>query len=113
MKFLRHAWYAASWSEDLGTSLLGRTILGERVVLFRDSVGQPRAIGGTCPHRFAPLERGKLNGDTVSCPYHGLTFNGSGLCVLNPHGDGRMKERARTDLCACGEGHGGLDLDGT
>src|SRR6267142_4184648 len=94
MKFLRQAWYAGAWSEELGSSLLGRTILGEPMVLFRRTDGTPAAIGGTCPHRFAPLERGKFNGDSVSCPYHGLTFDGSGRCIRNPHGDGRIPKNA-------------------
>jgi vanillate O-demethylase monooxygenase subunit len=95
MKFLRQAWYAAAWAEDLQASLVGRTILGERVVLFRKPDGTPAAIGGVCPHRFAPLERGRLEGDAVSCPYHGLTFNCTGQCVRNPHGDGRIPKNAR------------------
>jgi phenylpropionate dioxygenase-like ring-hydroxylating dioxygenase large terminal subunit len=95
MKFLRQAWYAAAWSEELKDTLLGRTVLGEPVVLFRKTDGAPAAIGGTCPHRFAPLERGKLNGDSVSCPYHGLTFDGSGRCIRNPHGEGRIPKNAR------------------
>lgn len=94
MRFVRQAWYAGAWSEELTSSLLGRTILGERVVLFRKADGAPAAIGGTCPHRFAPLERGKFDGVNVSCPYHGLTFDSSGQCVRNPHGDGRIPKNA-------------------
>jgi phenylpropionate dioxygenase-like ring-hydroxylating dioxygenase large terminal subunit len=95
MKFLKQAWYAASWAEDVGGALLGRTILGEPVVLYRKSDGTPAAIGGTCPHRFAPLDRGKRDGDLISCPYHGLTFDSAGQCVRNPHGEGRIPRNAR------------------
>ncbi len=95
MKFLRQAWYASAWSDELSAAPLGRTLLGERVVLFRKSDGSPCAIGGTCPHRFAPLERGILSGDTLACPYHGLTFDSTGACARNPHGDGRIPKDAR------------------
>jgi phenylpropionate dioxygenase-like ring-hydroxylating dioxygenase large terminal subunit len=94
MKFLRQAWYAAAWSEEVGKALLGRTILREPVVLFRDRDGLAAAIGGTCPHRFAPLARGKLSEGGISCPYHGLTFDRSGRCVRNPHGDHRIPKDA-------------------
>jgi vanillate O-demethylase monooxygenase subunit len=44
------------------------------------------AIGNRCPHRFAPLHKGWLEGGTVRCGYHGLGFDRTGRCVLNPHG---------------------------
>jgi phenylpropionate dioxygenase-like ring-hydroxylating dioxygenase large terminal subunit len=88
MAFLRNAWYAAAWNEELGTTALARTLLGEPLLLYRDSAGAPVALADQCPHRFAPLSLGKINGDRVSCPYHGLTFDKSGACVHNPHGRG-------------------------
>jgi vanillate O-demethylase monooxygenase subunit len=94
MKFLRQAWYAAAWSEEVGKDLLGRTILGEPVVLFRNRDGAAKAIGGVCPHRFAPLARGKLSDEGISCAYHGLTFDQGGRCVKNPHGDHRIPKDA-------------------
>src|SRR4029079_9929436 len=49
-----------------------------------------------CPHRFAPLHMGKIvKGDIVQCPYHGLEFDPSGACVLNPHGSKNIPSRAR------------------
>lgn len=87
MNFLRNTWYVAAWAEELKTgALLPRRLLDEPVLLFRDSSGTARALSDRCPHRFAPLHLGTLNGDTVQCRYHGLTFNGQGECVHNPHG---------------------------
>ena len=58
MKALRNAWYVAAWPDELDNgTLLGRTILSEPVVMFRDLEGVARAIGDRCPHRFAPLHR--------------------------------------------------------
>lgn len=94
MRFVHESWYACAWSEELSHALFARTILGERVVMYRRADGKPAAIGGTCPHRFAPLERGKINDDLVSCPYHGLTFDSTGQCVRNPHGDNRVPRSA-------------------
>src|SRR5258707_3616772 len=36
-----------------------------------------------------------VNGDRVQCAYHGLEFNSSGACVLNPHGTKNIPPRGR------------------
>jgi phenylpropionate dioxygenase-like ring-hydroxylating dioxygenase large terminal subunit len=94
--YLRNAWYVAAWSEDLGDGqLLGRTILKEPVVLYRMANGEVAAVQDRCAHRFAPLSMGKIvGGDRLQCPYHGLEFNASGRCVLNPHGNKHIPPRA-------------------
>ena len=33
------------------------------------------AIDNTCTHRGGPLGEGKLNGESVTCPWHGANFN--------------------------------------
>lgn len=87
-KYLYDAWYAAAWTNEVGRGLLTRTILEQPVLIYRTENGEAVAIGNMCAHRFAPLSMGKLIGDTVQCPYHGLRYDKSGKCVLNPHSDG-------------------------
>jgi phenylpropionate dioxygenase-like ring-hydroxylating dioxygenase large terminal subunit len=94
--FVRNAWYVAAWSDGLADgALVARTIMGEPVVLYRKEDGEPAAIEDRCPHRFAPLSMGKVIGDRIQCPYHGLEFDGSGACVHNPHGSKNIPSRAR------------------
>src|SRR5260370_11583536 len=95
--YLRNAWDVAGWSDNLADGqLLSRTILKEPIVLFRKSDGHIAALQDRCPHRFAPLHMGKIvGGDRVQCPYHGLEFDASGACVLNPHGTKNIPPRAR------------------
>jgi phenylpropionate dioxygenase-like ring-hydroxylating dioxygenase large terminal subunit len=95
--YLRNAWYVAAWSADLKDGqLLGRIILKQPIVLYRKSDGKVAALQDRCPHRFAPLHMGKvIHGDRVQCPYHGLEFDASGACVLNPHGSKNIPSRAR------------------
>ncbi|NNM72815.1 aromatic ring-hydroxylating dioxygenase subunit alpha [Enterovirga aerilata] len=92
MSFLRNTWYVALWSQDLEAGkLVSRTFLNEPIVMFRREDGSPAAIADACAHRFAPLSMGKIvHGDRVRCPYHALEFDGSGACVHNPHGNGRI-----------------------
>jgi vanillate O-demethylase monooxygenase subunit len=88
MRYLRNAWYAAVWSHELGDAPVARTIHDQPIVLYREAGSVPRALTDTCPHRFAPLSRGKIKGDRIACGYHGLEFDGTGACVRNPHGKG-------------------------
>lgn len=94
MKFLRNAWYAGAWSEEVGRTLFTRKMLNEAVLMYRTEAGAAVAISNVCPHRFAPLSLGKLVGDAVECPYHGLRFDCTGKCVDNPHGDGVIPKAA-------------------
>ncbi len=86
MTYLKNCWYQIAWAEELPAgATLARTVLGENLVLFRQDEGVA-ALQDRCPHRFAPLSLGKLEGGTLACPYHGLQFDGAGRCVHNPHG---------------------------
>jgi phenylpropionate dioxygenase-like ring-hydroxylating dioxygenase large terminal subunit len=84
MTFVRNAWYVASWAHDLTTEPLAETILGENIVLWRGEDGVPRAAEDVCPHRFLPLSKGRVRGNHLQCGYHGLTFDGTGVCVHAP-----------------------------
>ncbi|KPF56358.1 MULTISPECIES: aromatic ring-hydroxylating dioxygenase subunit alpha [Novosphingobium] len=96
MPFIRESWYPASWSSSLGAEPVARTFLGEEVVLYRDSQGTAVALSNICPHRFAALAKGKLHGDAIACPYHGLRFGPDGRCVHNPHGPATGAIRVRS-----------------
>jgi len=65
-------------------------------------------MGDVCPHRFASLSRGRFEDDIVECPYHGLRFDLNGVCVYNPHGDGKIPERARVASYPVIERHGAI-----
>jgi len=96
MKFLRNAWYAAAWANELSDTFLARTLLNEPVMLFREENGRAAAMVDRCPHRFAPLSRGKMIDGAVECPYHGLRFGADGSCVHNPHGPVPRSARVKT-----------------
>jgi len=84
--YIRNAWYVACTAEEIGAGkLLGRTICGERVVLFRAEGGAASALEDFCPHRGAPLSLGALRDDgRIVCGYHGLVMGGDGKCVSMP-----------------------------
>ncbi len=84
---LRNCWYMAGWADEIGDAQIARRIADIPILIFRDEDGAPCALEDRCPHRFAPLRMGTFADGRVSCPYHGLTFDGSGACVANPFSD--------------------------
>ena len=47
--------------------------------------GMIHAINNTCAHREGPLGEGELEGNVVTCPWHGWRFDvTTGACVNNP-----------------------------
>jgi len=87
-RYLMNAWYMAAWQEEVGEeALLARTLLEQPWLLYRTAQGDYAMIHDRCPHRFAPLSRGKRIGDVIACGYHGLRFDRTGKCVHNPFSD--------------------------
>jgi phenylpropionate dioxygenase-like ring-hydroxylating dioxygenase large terminal subunit len=86
--FLKNCWYVAALDQELICGeLLSRTLLGEHVLLYRGESGRVIALNDRCPHRGALLSRGRLEGDSVRCMYHGIKYDGSGKCVQIPGQD--------------------------
>jgi phenylpropionate dioxygenase-like ring-hydroxylating dioxygenase large terminal subunit len=83
--FLINCWYVAAWDHELiDGRLLSRTLLGQRVLLYRGDSGDVVALNDRCPHRGALLSQGRLEGDSVRCMYHGIKYDGTGKCVQIP-----------------------------
>ncbi len=101
-KGLRNFWYPVMPAKDLRENQLQSSrLLGEDLVVFRDEDGSPRALSDVCPHRLARLSQGWVNlhsPGTVSCPYHGWTFDGTGQCVaaLAEGPDSPLPRKTRT-----------------
>jgi phenylpropionate dioxygenase-like ring-hydroxylating dioxygenase large terminal subunit len=109
MAFIRDAWYCAGFTVGLKAGeLKPLTILNEAVVLYRQSDGAAKALADRCPHRFAPLSKGKICDREVQCGYHGLRFNADGHCTHNPHGDGSIPKAATVRAYPVLERHGAL-----
>ncbi|MFI5805903.1 Rieske 2Fe-2S domain-containing protein [Streptomyces sp. NPDC051561] len=93
--FARNQWYVAAYAHEVGRELLGRTYLGEPVVLYRtEDDHTPVALADRCVHRRFPLSESRLEGDRIICGYHGFTYDTTGSCVWVP-GQKRVPRTAR------------------
>lgn len=57
---------------------------GKTLAIFNVD-GTFHAIDNTCLHRGGPLGEGDVEGQMVTCPWHGWQYNvATGACVNNP-----------------------------
>jgi nitrite reductase/ring-hydroxylating ferredoxin subunit len=58
-------------------------VQGKAIALFNLG-GSYHAIDDTCTHRGGPLSEGQVQGDVVTCPWHGAKFKVTSGEVLGP-----------------------------
>jgi toluene monooxygenase system ferredoxin subunit len=80
----------------------GRTMAetpeGDQVLIIRDQ-GTLYAIDALCPHQYAPLVGGEIEGGVLTCPLHGWRFSlATGIDPDN--------EYVCVETWLCGEEHG-------
>ena len=73
-------------------------VMGEELLVFRDTEGREGLIEPRCPHRGANLFFGRNEQCGIRCAFHGWKFNTLGECVdipiLEPAVAAGMKEKA-------------------
>ncbi len=82
---LREYWYPVIEDRKVGRKPVGLKVCNEQLVFFRGKDKQVKALRNVCPHRGGSLMHGDCHFEgTISCPYHGWTFDGEGnvLAVL-------------------------------
>ncbi len=77
-------WLSVCRSRTLKKKPLKKEIMGQSLVLFRDSQKKVKALDDICPHKLASLSDGKVINDNIQCPYHGWEFDGKGACQKIP-----------------------------
>jgi phenylpropionate dioxygenase-like ring-hydroxylating dioxygenase large terminal subunit len=79
-------WYPAMRSAGLrGNTLRTALLMGIPMVLGRRADGRLFAMRDNCPHRGIPLSCGWFDGQSLTCKYHGWSFEPvSGQCVQIP-----------------------------
>ncbi len=80
-------WFRVSDSDDLAVGQLrSLRYLGRELVLFRGEDGRARVFDAFCPHLGAHLGHGgRVEGNTIRCPFHAWRFDAEGRCVEIPY----------------------------
>lgn len=61
------------------------TIMGEDLIIFRDTSGRVGVLDAYCAHRGAPLFFGRNERCGITCVYHGWKYDADGNCVDMPN----------------------------
>ncbi len=96
----KNYWYIACKSSELSSNHpIGRTILGEWIVLFRDESGSAIALQDRCPHRNFKLSLGRIKDNCLQCPYHGWVLDKDGIvCKIPSEGDKKIEPGPRRGI---------------
>jgi 5,5'-dehydrodivanillate O-demethylase len=72
-------------------------LLGENLVVYRDTKGSYGVVAEQCPHRKASLAFGRVDEEGIRCPYHGWKFDCTGKCLEQPAEpvEGGFKDKIR------------------
>ena len=83
-EWFRRYWLVVGTTQELYDIPQAVRVLGEDLVLFRDSNSEYGLVGQSCPHRGTSLEYGDIEDGGIRCPYHGWLFNVRGQCMEMP-----------------------------
>ena len=106
---LKNFWYAVEFSEVVKAGKPKRIkVLGQDLVLYRDTKGKIICMSDLCIHRGGALSDGEIKGDCIMCPYHGWEFNAEGACVKIPANlpGTPIPQKARVDAYPAEERYG-------
>ena len=82
---IHNKWYAILPSKAVKINQITATRrLNSDLALFRNSKGDLGCVVDQCTHRGASLSLGKVKGDCIECPFHGLQFDRDGKCRFIP-----------------------------
>ncbi len=83
-------------------------LLGEDLVVYRDSTGAVGLLQDQCPHRGASLFFGRNEDAGLRCIYHGWKFDTAGRCLEMPNEppESGFREKVRQLAYPCAERNG-------
>ncbi len=104
-----NGWYALATSKELKKGAVKtKKLAGKDVVLYRTESGKACAMQPFCPHLGAHFGHGgKVEGETIRCPFHGFCFDKIGTCTKTAYGS-RPSRRAKTRMYPIHEVNGFL-----
>jgi 5,5'-dehydrodivanillate O-demethylase oxygenase subunit len=83
-ELLRRYWQPVGCTEGVTKKPQHVKVMGEELVLYRGESGAPVLMQLRCAHRSLALDYGRVEGDSLRCPYHGWLYDKSGQCLAQP-----------------------------
>jgi len=93
-ELLRRYWQPVALSTEATEVPRAVRLLSEDLILYRSLDGTPGLLTPRCCHRGTTLLYGRVEQDSIRCPYHGWSFNAEGECLDQPCEPERGKNRA-------------------
>jgi 5,5'-dehydrodivanillate O-demethylase len=81
---MRRYWWPAGFTELVKDEPVPVRILGEDLILFRNTEGKLGLMDRFCAHRSASLELGRVEANGIRCCYHGWLYGMDGQCLEMP-----------------------------
>jgi len=82
-------WFVIGWSAEYAPGTVKPLkYFGEDLVAYRTEDGELVVLNAHCPHLGAHIgHHGKVNGDCITCPYHGWGYGSDGINKYIPYED--------------------------
>jgi nitrite reductase (NADH) small subunit len=68
-------WVATMKLAELPAGAVAEIVVGEAIVALINVDGELFALDGMCSHQGGPLGKGRLDGCTLTCPWHGWQYD--------------------------------------
>src|ERR1700682_2998521 len=99
-QIMRRHWIPACMSEEVAeadSAPVRSRLLGEDLVVFRDSDGRLGVLDEYCPHRRASLALGRNEECGLRCLYHGwkMDVEGNVIDMTSEPPDSRLREKIK------------------
>ena len=83
-ELLRRYWHPVGCTELVANKPTRTKVLGEELMLYRGENGKAVLMQLRCAHRSLALDYGRIEGNSIRCPYHGWLYDQTGQCTAQP-----------------------------
>ncbi|MCD6074544.1 MAG: hypothetical protein K0Q70_1427, partial [Rhodospirillales bacterium] len=80
-ELLRRYWQPVGCTELITSKPTRTKVLGEELMLYRGENGKAVLMQLRCAHRSLALDYGRVEGNSIRCPYHGWLYDETGQCM--------------------------------
>ena len=103
--YFPNQWYFIDFSNNIKNKEIKRySILDKEIIVFRTETNKIGILNAFCPHMGTHLIDGKVEKETIICPYHEWSFNINGECKNIPYTKSKITNRCNAKIangCQC------------